>query len=187
MGPKQCIGAKMGTYAHVPSTYVHVFPLRMYMCSLYVCTRVPSTYVHVFPLCMYTCSLYVCTRVPSMYVHVFPLCMYTCSLYVCTRVPSMYVYLFPLCMYTCSLYVCTHAHLHLSTHRVPPTEHLPGHAAVLHCSVSMLLPTQLLPPSQTRVLVRTPPLHVWLQVVQELQLPQVAVVPDGGTRHHVKC
>ena len=56
---------------------------------------------------------------------------------------------------------------------------LPGQALVLHCCVSMLLPSQLVPPTQLLVRVLVPPLQVRLQLDHELQALHEPVAADG--------
>ena len=76
--------------------------------SLLICTHVQFTYVPMYNLPMYPCTIYLCTHVQFTYVPMYNLPTYPCTIYPCT------IYLctmYNLPMYPCTIYLCTHGYL----------------------------------------------------------------------------
>ena len=108
---------------HVQFTYVPMYNLPMYPCTIYLCTHVQFTYVPMnnlpmynvkftyvpmYILPMYPCTIYLCTHVQFTYVPMYNLPTYPCTIYPCT------IYLctmYNLPMYPCTIYLCTHGYL----------------------------------------------------------------------------
>ena len=111
--------------------YTCIYPLCMYLPSMYVSTL----YACIYPLCMYLPSMHVST----LYACIYPLCMYLPSMHVST----LYACIYPLCMYLPSMYVYMYlsASLSISTfsHLMCIPSSMPWssgvHAAFIHVHV----------------------------------------------------
>ena len=81
---------------HVQFTYVPMYNLPMYPCTIYLRTHEQFTYVQ--------CKIYLCTHVHFTYVPMYNLPMYPCSIYLCTHVQFTYVPMYNLPMYNLPMY-----------------------------------------------------------------------------------
>jgi len=64
----------------------------------------------------------------------------------------------------------------LSLFSITASLHLPGQLLVLHISMLMLLPSQVVPPTHLLVLVLDPPLQVLVHRLQEDHFDQTALL-----------